>query len=57
MICGGLIKARGVQSPETCVPPLEFFAQLATRGMHMRKVSDEMLTAVNEKTGGTALAK
>ncbi len=45
MICSGQIKMRGVLAPEVCVPAAEFFAELAKRGMEMRKITDEVLAS------------
>lgn len=45
MILAGEIKERGVLAPESCVPPLKFFEELAKRGMEMRKITDEMLAS------------
>lgn len=47
LICSGLITARGVQAPETCVPADKFFQELAKRGMEMRKITDEVLASAN----------
>ncbi len=44
MIGSNVIKARGVQAPEQCVPSELFFLELSKRHMPMRKITDETVT-------------
>lgn len=45
-IVSGKISHTGVVAPEQCVPPAELFAELARRGIPMRRVIDETLAEV-----------
>ncbi len=45
MLARGEIAERGVQAPETCVPALPFFAEIARRGMRVSVTRQEPLTA------------
>lgn len=50
MIAQGAVDAVGVVPPEQCVPSGKFFAELAKRGIPMRRLIDEELAAVQNST-------